>query len=312
MSQFPLPFVATMPPYTDSQYIRTIPPMMENNPSPEFRSTSPHGPVPPSPSSSTAEFKVSKAKKGKRVHACEFAGCAKVFTRAEHRRRHELSHRSKKTYTCSYEGCAKAFHRADYLVQHMARQVLPAPCEADLESSPSDPEVPVKSPLMRSNSTSSAVSTQQSQLYSKSPLLTGYQSPAASVNSGTPHAGDQSLMMCSNCLNCHNRVQGSAASGTQLFNYSQSSNMSLFGSQASSSSPPGLDAIDQYLRSILRPEAFLPAVQTSGQMNSSFWNNIDPNLPAMNTSGQKAYLTFKHRTKYRTIERARSATDERR
>ena len=30
--------------------------------------------------------RISKAKKGKRVHACEYPGCAKVFTRAEHRR----------------------------------------------------------------------------------------------------------------------------------------------------------------------------------------------------------------------------------
>ena len=30
--------------------------------------------------------RISKAKKGKRVHACEYPGCTKVFTRAEHRR----------------------------------------------------------------------------------------------------------------------------------------------------------------------------------------------------------------------------------
>lgn len=82
MSQFSLPFVATMPPYLDSQYTRSMPPMLETNPSPEFRSGSPHGPVPPSPSSSAGEFKVSKAKKGKRVHACEFEGCAKVRSHA--------------------------------------------------------------------------------------------------------------------------------------------------------------------------------------------------------------------------------------
>ncbi|EZF79916.1 hypothetical protein H110_08263 [Trichophyton rubrum MR1448] len=33
-----------------------------------------------------ATHRVSKAKKGKRVHACQFPGCSKVFTRAEHRR----------------------------------------------------------------------------------------------------------------------------------------------------------------------------------------------------------------------------------
>lgn len=30
--------------------------------------------------------RISKAKKGKRVHTCEYPGCTKVFTRAEHRR----------------------------------------------------------------------------------------------------------------------------------------------------------------------------------------------------------------------------------
>ncbi|KAJ5527189.1 hypothetical protein N7513_011348 [Penicillium frequentans] len=278
MSQFPLPFVATMTPYLDSQYTRSIPPMMESNPFPELRSGSPHGPVPPSPSSSAGESRVSKAKKGKRVHACEFDGCSKVFTRAEHRRRHELSHRSKKMYACNYEGCTKAFHDADYLVQHMARH---------------DPEVPVKSPSMRSNSTSSTVSARQSQRYSaKSPAVTGYQSPVASVNAGTPRGGDQ-LMMCSNCLNCQNRVQDSPASGNQLYNYSQGSNMALFGSQSSPPAPPlGLDTIDQYLRSILRPEAFIPAIQAQGQVSSPFWNNIDPNLPALNTS------SYPHPTSY--------------
>ena len=162
---------------------------------------------------------------------------------------------------------------------------LPPSLETNLVSSSSDPEVPAKSPSMRSNSTSSAVSAHQSRLYSaKSPVLTGYRSPVASVNPGTPSGGDQ-IMMCSNCLNCQNRLQGSPASGNQLFNYSQGSNMSLFGSQSSSSTPPpGLDAIDQYLRSILRPEAFLPAAQEQGQISSSFWSNIDPNLSAMNTS----------------------------
>lgn len=45
-----------------------------------------------------------------------------VFTRAEHRRRHELSHEPRKQYPCTYEGCKKAFHRPDYLTQHLGRQ----------------------------------------------------------------------------------------------------------------------------------------------------------------------------------------------
>ncbi|KAI4234103.1 MAG: hypothetical protein L6R40_006868 [Gallowayella cf. fulva] len=29
--------------------------------------------------------RISKAKKGKKVHVCEYPGCGKIFTRAEHR-----------------------------------------------------------------------------------------------------------------------------------------------------------------------------------------------------------------------------------
>ncbi|EED17685.1 C2H2 finger domain protein, putative [Talaromyces stipitatus ATCC 10500] len=68
--------------------------------------------------------RISKAKKGKRVHACEFPGCNKVFTRAEHRRRHELNHNPEASFPCTYEGCRKAFHRSDLLQRHMERHEL--------------------------------------------------------------------------------------------------------------------------------------------------------------------------------------------
>ncbi|OKL64095.1 hypothetical protein UA08_00621 [Talaromyces atroroseus] len=68
--------------------------------------------------------RISKAKKGKRVHACEFPGCNKVFTRAEHRRRHELNHNPEASFPCTYDGCRKAFHRSDLLARHMERHEL--------------------------------------------------------------------------------------------------------------------------------------------------------------------------------------------
>ncbi|KAJ5172915.1 hypothetical protein N7492_005508 [Penicillium capsulatum] len=72
--------------------------------------------------------RISKAKKGKRVHACEFPGCTKrrkqVFTRAEHRRRHELNHNPEASYRCNQAGCKKAFHRPDLLARHMERHEL--------------------------------------------------------------------------------------------------------------------------------------------------------------------------------------------
>ncbi|KAL3491641.1 hypothetical protein BJX62DRAFT_122449 [Aspergillus germanicus] len=75
--------------------------------------------------------RISKAKKGKRVHACEFPGCNKVFTRAEHRRRHELNHNPEASYRCTQTGCKKSFHRADLLTRHMERHDL----EAQMETS---------------------------------------------------------------------------------------------------------------------------------------------------------------------------------
>ena len=66
--------------------------------------------------------RVSKAKKGKRVHACEFPGCGKVFTRAEHRRRHQLNHNPEHSFPCKRPGCGKAFHRLDLLQRHEERQ----------------------------------------------------------------------------------------------------------------------------------------------------------------------------------------------
>ncbi|KAJ6036890.1 hypothetical protein N7540_001169 [Penicillium herquei] len=274
MSQFSVPFVASMPSYLDSQYISAAPAsMMENSPPQleDMSRSSPQRNIPPSPASSTSDFRASKAKKGKRVHACEFPGCVKVFTRAEHRRRHELSHRAKKTYVCSYEGCTKAFHRADYLTQHMARH--------DPESTPVS-----KSPSLRSNSTSSAVSVHQTPAFSRSPVLAGFQSPVASPNSKLP-AAEHPVMICSNCFNCQNQANASPGQGPSLY-YPASPSMNLFGSQPpSSGGHAGLEAmIDQYMRSVLRPDAFLP-VHPQEQLNPPFWtSNIDPNLPSMNSS----------------------------
>ncbi|KAI9367861.1 hypothetical protein BJX61DRAFT_547088 [Aspergillus egyptiacus] len=73
--------------------------------------------------------RISKAKKGKRVHACEYPGCNKVFTRAEHKRRHELNHNPEALYRCTEAGCKKAFHRPDLLARHLERHELEAQME---------------------------------------------------------------------------------------------------------------------------------------------------------------------------------------
>ncbi|CBF81460.1 hypothetical protein AN5659.2 [Aspergillus nidulans FGSC A4] len=77
--------------------------------------------------------RISKAKKGKRVHACEYPGCAKVFTRAEHKRRHELNHNPEALYRCTQTGCKKSFHRSDLLARHMERHELEAQMDASAQ-----------------------------------------------------------------------------------------------------------------------------------------------------------------------------------
>ncbi|CAG8395271.1 unnamed protein product [Penicillium salamii] len=53
-------------------------------------------------------------------HACQYPGCTKSFTRAEHLRRHALNHeQARNGYTC--ERCSVHFQRADLLARHMER-----------------------------------------------------------------------------------------------------------------------------------------------------------------------------------------------
>ncbi|EKJ75956.1 hypothetical protein FPSE_03904 [Fusarium pseudograminearum CS3096] len=62
--------------------------------------------------------KISKAKKGVLVHNCD--QCPKTFSRAEHLRRHQLSHSPPELY-CSIPGCNKTFYRKDLLDRHVQR-----------------------------------------------------------------------------------------------------------------------------------------------------------------------------------------------
>ncbi|CAG8976305.1 hypothetical protein HYALB_00005711 [Hymenoscyphus albidus] len=64
--------------------------------------------------------RISRAKKGVPVHTCDICRPAKTFTRAEHLRRHRLSHQ-KPAYGCEFENCERAFHRPDLLARHMHR-----------------------------------------------------------------------------------------------------------------------------------------------------------------------------------------------
>ncbi|KAI5788908.1 hypothetical protein DFH27DRAFT_214505 [Peziza echinospora] len=64
--------------------------------------------------------RVSRAKKGKRVHGCPHHGCDKIFTRAEHLRRHQLNHNTDVYFKCNM--CDRTFVRHDLLSRHQERQ----------------------------------------------------------------------------------------------------------------------------------------------------------------------------------------------
>ncbi|KAH8887725.1 hypothetical protein GQ53DRAFT_768056 [Thozetella sp. PMI_491] len=64
--------------------------------------------------------RVSRAKKGMPVHTCDICKPPKTFTRAEHLRRHQLSHQTP-GFPCRYPGCDRAFHRSDLLTRHLQR-----------------------------------------------------------------------------------------------------------------------------------------------------------------------------------------------
>ncbi|CZR68989.1 uncharacterized protein PAC_18890 [Phialocephala subalpina] len=64
--------------------------------------------------------RISRAKKGVPVHTCDICRPVKTFTRAEHLRRHQLSHQ-KPAYPCTFEECERAFHRPDLLARHLHR-----------------------------------------------------------------------------------------------------------------------------------------------------------------------------------------------
>ncbi|KAB5539355.1 hypothetical protein GE09DRAFT_315852 [Coniochaeta sp. 2T2.1] len=88
-----------------------------------------NSPMRPMPGSSTSDMpvkytpitgRVSRARKGVPVHICEICRPPKTFTRAEHLRRHQLSHQTP-GYPCTHPSCDRAFHRPDLLARHQAR-----------------------------------------------------------------------------------------------------------------------------------------------------------------------------------------------
>lgn len=231
----------------------------------------------------TNSHRVSKAMKGKRVHACERPGCNKVFTRAEHRRRHELSHEPKKKYHCTYEGCGKAFHRPDYLTQHLNRH---ASSTAPMENK-SYPQSDKSSrrPSLQPHTQPQIQPQIQSQSINPSPIpfqtqtTTDYSEVWGSMDSSMSYPYSQ-------CSRGQSLSSASVDDHPSPYSYTNETCSSPIATESftnpqypTSGMPVEMvTAVDQYLRSILKPEAFS---STQPQMSPVVWNShldIDPML----------------------------------
>ncbi|OQE27425.1 hypothetical protein PENSTE_c004G00899 [Penicillium steckii] len=251
MSEFNLPFTTPMPPQIDSPYYMSTPMFQMEHNSPMDNSRRSYFTSPPSPASSTGSQRVSKAKKGKRVHSCEFPGCNKVFTRAEHRRRHELSHKNKKHYQCMYEGCTKAFHRSDYLSQHMARHDQNASVvrKSSVHSNPtSSPfEIPPQSPGVESTIDSTLESTQSQSI----------------TSSETP------LANCTNCFDCQH-YDGSYTGSPSLYSHPISHSTPISNTPLFPTQDPGKTLLRKYPLAFLSSPELFPS-QPNQTASSSYW-----------------------------------------
>ncbi|KAF2119235.1 fungal-specific transcription factor domain-containing protein [Lophiotrema nucula] len=65
----------------------------------------------------TRTGRISKAKKGLKVHNCD---CGRSYTRAEHLRRHQKNH-AQDALVCDFPECGKTFYRIDLLQRHQER-----------------------------------------------------------------------------------------------------------------------------------------------------------------------------------------------
>ncbi|KAH8901863.1 hypothetical protein BR93DRAFT_921416 [Coniochaeta sp. PMI_546] len=68
-----------------------------------------------------AGYKRASRKGAPRRFGCDFPGCDKVYSRAEHLQRHQLNHEPKEIFKCDVVGCDQKFVRADLLARHKKR-----------------------------------------------------------------------------------------------------------------------------------------------------------------------------------------------
>ncbi|CAG8084467.1 unnamed protein product [Penicillium olsonii] len=116
-------------------------------------------------------------------HACQYPGCTKSFTRAEHLRRHALNHEQPRNgYTC--ERCSVHFQRADLLARHMERHT-----KRDLEAGgPGQGTLKTRKRMRRAEDGSIIVRPSQRQL--RKPVTLAERSPV-SVDPSNQDPGEE-------------------------------------------------------------------------------------------------------------------------
>ncbi|KAI0891258.1 hypothetical protein F4806DRAFT_311920 [Annulohypoxylon nitens] len=92
-----------------------------------------------------------------RRFSCNWPGCDKIYSRAEHLQRHQLNHDPKTIYTCDVLDCTQTFVRPDLLARHKKRHsasYIPRnrASSFSIPSKETGPEIPVMpSPSMAAN-----------------------------------------------------------------------------------------------------------------------------------------------------------------
>ncbi|KAI1480320.1 fungal-specific transcription factor domain-containing protein [Daldinia eschscholtzii] len=66
-------------------------------------------------------YKRASRKGAPRRFSCDWPGCDKIYSRAEHLQRHQLNHAPKTIYTCDVPDCTQTFVRPDLLARHKKR-----------------------------------------------------------------------------------------------------------------------------------------------------------------------------------------------